>query len=85
MKCLTHIILNSTKSKERDKAMAIKKHIENFYFVCMLVVQGKILQIVNIPSKAMQCKKQLTWFLLINFCKPLLKTLLNSEGVLTQY
>ena len=38
------------------KAMAIKKQIENFDFVCMLVVQYKILQIVNISSKAMQCK-----------------------------
>ena len=36
--------------------MAIKKQIESFDFVCMLVVQCKILQIVNIPSKAMQCK-----------------------------
>ena len=36
--------------------MAIKKQIEKFDFVCMLVVQCKILQIVNIPSKAMQCK-----------------------------
>ena len=42
--------------KGRDAAMAIKKQIENFDFVCMLVVQCKILQIVNIPSKAMQCK-----------------------------
>ena len=42
-KCLTHIILTSTKSKERDEAMAIKKQIENFDFVCMLVVQCKIL------------------------------------------
>ena len=56
MKCLTHIILTSTKPKERDKAMAIKKQIENFDFVCMLVVQCKILQIVNIFSKAMQWK-----------------------------
>ena len=56
MKCLTHIILTSTKPKERDEAMAIKKQIESFDFVCMLVVQCKILQIVNIPSKAMQCK-----------------------------
>ena len=38
------------------KPMAIKKQIENSDFVCMLVVQCKILQIVNIPSKAMQCK-----------------------------
>ena len=36
--------------------MAIKKQIENFDFVCMLMVQCKIFQIVNIPSKAMQCK-----------------------------
>ena len=56
MKCLTYIILTSTKPKKRDKAMAIKKEIENFDFVCMLVVQCKILQIVNISSKAMQCK-----------------------------
>ena len=56
MKCLTHIILTSTKPKERDEAMAIKKQIKNCDFVCMLVVQCKILQIVNIPSKAMQYK-----------------------------
>ena len=56
MKCLTHIILTSTKPKERDEAMAIKKQIENFDFLFMLVVQCKILEIVNIPSKAMQCK-----------------------------
>ena len=56
MKCLTHIILTSTKPKERDEAMTIKKQIENFDFVCMLIVQCKILQIVNISSKAKQCK-----------------------------
>ena len=56
MKCLTHIILTSTKPRERDEAMAIKKQIENSDFVCMLVVQCKILRIVNIPSKAIQCK-----------------------------
>ena len=56
MKGLTYIILTSTKPKERDKTMAIFKQIENFNFVCMLFVQCKILQIVKIPSKAMQCK-----------------------------
>ena len=49
MKCLTHIMLTSTRPKERDEAMAIKKQIENF--VCMLVMYCKILQTVN-----MQCK-----------------------------
>ena len=43
-------------AKGRAAAMAIKKQIENFNFVCMLVMQSNILQIVNIPSKAMQCK-----------------------------
>ena len=43
MKCLAHIILTSTKPKERDEAKAIKKLVENFDFVCMLVVQRKIL------------------------------------------
>ena len=57
MKCLPYIILTSTKPKQRDEAMAIKKQIENFDFVCMLVVQCKILQIVNISSKAMHVKQ----------------------------
>ena len=57
MEYLTHIILTSTKPKKRDEAMAIKKQIENFDFVYMLVVQCKILQIINLPLKAMQCKK----------------------------
>ena len=56
MKCLTHVILFSTKPKEKDKAIAIENQIENFDFVCMLVVQCKILQIVYIPSKIMQGK-----------------------------
>ena len=48
--------ITNTKPKERDETMAITKQIENFDFVCMLVVQCKILKIVNIPSKVMQCK-----------------------------
>ena len=56
MKCLTHIIITSTKPKEKDEAIAIKKQIENIDFVCMLVVQCKILQIINISLEAMQCK-----------------------------
>ena len=42
--------------KERDEAMTIKKQIENFNFECILVVQCKILQIVDISLKAMQCR-----------------------------
>ena len=56
VKSLTHILFTSKNPKERDEAMAIKKQIENFDFVCMLVVQCKIFQIVNISSKAMPCK-----------------------------
>ena len=56
MKHFTHIIFTSLKPKERDEVMKIKKQIENFDFVCMLFVQCKLLQIVNISSKAMRCK-----------------------------
>ena len=56
MKCLIYVIFTGTKPKERDEAMAIQNQIENFDFVCMLVVQCKILQIVSIPSKIMQGK-----------------------------
>ena len=42
-------------AKRKNEAMTIKKQIENFNFVCMLVAQCKILQIVNILLKAMQC------------------------------
>ena len=52
----SHIILISVKPKERDEAMAIKKQIENFDFVCLLIVYCKILQIANISMKAVQCK-----------------------------
>ena len=52
MICLTHII--PTSIKKRDEALTIKKQIENFGF--MMVVLSKILQIVNIPSKVMQFK-----------------------------
>ena len=64
--------------------MAIKKQIENFDFVIMLVVQCKILKIVNIPSKAMQCKT-IDLISAHKLFKLLLKTLLNPKGVLTQY
>ena len=69
MKCLTHIILTSRNPKKRDKAVVIKKRIKNFEFLCMLIVQCKILQIVNILSKAMQCKT-----IDLNFAIKLLQT-----------
>ena len=81
MKCLTHIILTSTKPKERDEAMAIKKQIENFDFVFLLVVQCKTLEIVNIPSKAMQCKT----IGLISAHKLLQKSAQNSAELRTSF
>ena len=53
MKCLNRILLTSKKPKESNEAIGIKK-IENFEFVLMLVLQCKVLQIVNIPSKSLQ-------------------------------
>ena len=57
MKCLTHIILTITMPNERDEAMTIKKQIKTLTDgKTLTIVQCKILQIVNIPSKAMQFK-----------------------------
>ena len=46
-------ILSSMKPKEKNE-IGNKEKIEKFDFVRILVVQCKIFQIVNIPSKAMQ-------------------------------
>ena len=84
MKYLTHIILTSKKPKEKDEAMVLKKQIENFDFVYIQVGQCKIFQIVNIPSKAMQCKT-IDLISAHKLLQTVMKTLLKSGGVLTQY
>ena len=72
----------STKSKEKDdKAMKIKKQMENFDFLFIVVVQSEVLQIF---LGKLCSVNRLAQFLPTNFCKVLLKILLNSEGVLTQ-
>lgn len=57
LKCLSQIILRTTKSSERNAALGIKKKIENFDFVFLLVLQDEILQIINLPSKQLQSEK----------------------------
>jgi len=54
LKCLTEIILISKKSPEVAVSIGLKKKIESFEFIFLLILQDKILQIVNIPSKSLQ-------------------------------
>ena len=78
MKRLTHIILTNTKAKERDEAMAIKKQIKNFDFYACWLCNARFCRVSTFLRKLCSVK-QLTLFLLINFCKLLLKTLLNQK------
>lgn len=54
IKCLTEIILYSSKNPEAEEALAIRNHLENFEFILVLCLETKILENVNITSKALQ-------------------------------
>ena len=56
MKALTRIALVSEKREERDEATALKKHMERFSFIFLVVQQTKILEKVNAVSKMLQAK-----------------------------
>ncbi|KAK1904491.1 52 kDa repressor of the inhibitor of the protein kinase, partial [Dissostichus eleginoides] len=56
MQALTKIDLLSKKSEERAEATGLKKAMESFEFVLMTVIQGKVLETVNIVSQALQRK-----------------------------
>jgi len=55
-KALTKVILRSSKVDEQNEAEGIKKQIENYNFICNLVFQCKILQIINLTFKIIQSK-----------------------------
>ena len=55
-KALTKTILLSNKSDERNEAISLKKKIENYNFVMLLVFHCKILQTIDAASKALQSK-----------------------------
>lgn len=54
MKCLTKIILMSSKNNEVVEATGLRKNMSTFNFVLMLVFQSKILERVQITSKCLQ-------------------------------
>ncbi|ROL50526.1 Zinc finger MYM-type protein 1 [Anabarilius grahami] len=56
LQALSKIILLSKKPDERAEAMGLKKAMEKFEFVLMTVMQGKILETVNVASRALQDK-----------------------------
>uniref|UniRef100_A0A8C5Q7S8 HAT C-terminal dimerisation domain-containing protein n=1 Tax=Leptobrachium leishanense TaxID=445787 RepID=A0A8C5Q7S8_9ANUR len=56
MQALSKLILLSSNPKERDDAANLKKKMESFEFVLLVVLQTKIFSHVNIISKVLQSK-----------------------------
>lgn len=56
LQALSKIIILSTKPKERDEASVLKRKLESFQFVFLIVIQAKILENVNSVSKMLQSK-----------------------------
>lgn len=54
LKCLTKIILTSTKSPEVVEATGLVKKISTFDFIVLLVMQSRILENIQIASKFLQ-------------------------------
>ncbi|XP_025421989.1 zinc finger MYM-type protein 1-like [Sipha flava] len=58
LKCLSQIILRSKNKDEIFEANYLKVHMEDFQFIFSVIFIGKILETVNVVSKALQSPKQ---------------------------
>ncbi|XP_077301149.1 zinc finger MYM-type protein 1-like [Arctopsyche grandis] len=56
LKCLTEIILKSKRKDEQSEAKGLKKKMESFEFILLLVPFDNILQPLNFVSKLLQSK-----------------------------
>ncbi|XP_077292326.1 zinc finger MYM-type protein 1-like [Arctopsyche grandis] len=56
LKCLTEIILKSKRKDEQSEAKGLKKKMESFEFILLLVLFDNILQPLNFVSKLLQSK-----------------------------
>lgn len=56
LKALTDIALTSNKKDEVNEALSLKRAIEKFSFICIVVLQTKILERTNTVSKLLQAK-----------------------------
>lgn len=54
MKAVSRIILTSKSKDERNGANALKKYMETFEFILNVIIQNKILNIIDIVSKSLQ-------------------------------
>ena len=54
MKTLTKIALTTDKKDERGEASGLKKNMEKFSFIFLVVLQTKVLESVNVVSKLLQ-------------------------------
>ncbi|OCT96206.1 hypothetical protein XELAEV_18013881mg [Xenopus laevis] len=57
MKALSKLMLTSTKAKEKQEAKSLKKKLEAFEFIFIIVLQSKILDHINSISKMLQSEK----------------------------
>lgn len=57
MKALSKIGLTSQKKDERDEAASLRGAMEKFSFVCLVVLQSKILERTNVVSKLLQSQE----------------------------
>lgn len=55
-KALTKTILLNSKADERNEAILLKKKVENYNFIMLLVFYCKVLQTIDAASKALQSK-----------------------------
>ena len=58
MKALTKIALTSDKNDERGEAAGLKKTMEKFSFIFLVVLQTKVLENMNVVSKILKTQTQ---------------------------
>ena len=58
LKTLSHIILTSSKKDERGEATFLRKKLETFETIFLIVLESKILKIINCVFKELQSQQQ---------------------------
>ncbi|XP_030750799.1 zinc finger MYM-type protein 1-like [Sitophilus oryzae] len=58
LQVLTKLTLTSSKTTEQNEALGLKKKLENFETVVLIVIEHKILSITKLVSNALQSKNQ---------------------------
>ena len=54
MKVLSSIALTTKSKDERNEANSLKKYMETFKFILSVIIQNKVLNIIDVVSKSLQ-------------------------------